>query len=78
MDGLGVHFVHVKGKGPRPAPLILTHGWPSTFNEYLGLVGPLSDPAAHGGDPADAFDVVAASLPGFGFSARLATSKIGT
>ena len=68
VDGQGVHYLHVKGKGPNPAPLILTHGWPSSFVEYLGLIGPLTDPAAHGGDPADAFDVVAASLPGFGFS----------
>jgi pimeloyl-ACP methyl ester carboxylesterase len=68
VDGSGVHFVHAKGKGPNPVPLILTHGWPSSFYEYAGLIGPLADPAAHGGDPADAFDVVVASLPGYGFS----------
>jgi pimeloyl-ACP methyl ester carboxylesterase len=70
IDGEGVHFVHVRGRGPNPAPLILTHGWPSSFLEYLGLVGPLTDPAAHGGDPADAFDVIVPSLPGYGFSNR--------
>jgi pimeloyl-ACP methyl ester carboxylesterase len=68
IDGLKIHFVHVRGKGPRPLPLIITHGWPSSFAEIAGIVGPLSDPAAHGGDPADAFDVVVPSLPGFGFS----------
>jgi pimeloyl-ACP methyl ester carboxylesterase len=68
IDGQGVHFLHVKGKGPKPLPLVLTHGWPSSYIEFLPLIGPLSDPAAHGGDPADAFDVVVPSLPGFGFS----------
>ncbi len=70
IDGLGIHFVHAKGAGPAPLPLVLTHGWPSSFYEMHKLIGPLSDPAAHGGDPADAFDVVVPSLPGFGFSDR--------
>ena len=68
VDGVGLHFVHVRGKGPAPLPLVCTHGWPSTFYELLPLVPLLTDPAGHGGDPADAFDVVIPSLPGYGFS----------
>jgi pimeloyl-ACP methyl ester carboxylesterase len=72
IDGQRVHFVHVRapGSGPaRPAlPLVLTHGWPSSFLEMLPLVAPLTDPGSHGGDPDDAFDVVIPSLPGFAFS----------
>ena len=68
IDGLGVHFVHVKGTGPSPMPLVLTHGWPSSFYEMHKVIGALADPASHGGDPADAFDVVVPSLPGYGFS----------
>lgn len=70
IEDLGVHFVHVRGKGPSPLPLLMLHGWPSTFAEFLGVIEPLTDPAAHGGDPADAFDVVIPSLPGVGFSDR--------
>ncbi|MGH9100840.1 MAG: epoxide hydrolase family protein, partial [Acidimicrobiales bacterium] len=68
VDGQRVHFVHVQGVGPEPAPLVLTHGWPSTCFEFLSLVPLLTDPGRHGGDPADAFSVVVPSLPGFGFS----------
>ena len=68
IDGWGIHFIHVRGRGPKPMPLIITHGWPSSFVEMLKLIPLLADPGAHGGDPADAFDVVAPSLPGFGFS----------
>lgn len=68
IDDERIHFVHVRGRGPRPLPIVLTHGWPSTFAELLPLVPALTDPAAHGGDPADAFDVVIPSIPGFGFS----------
>ena len=68
IDGLGVHFVHAKGTGPSPMPLVLTHGWPSSFYEMHKVIGALADPARHGGDPADAFDVVVPSLPGYGFS----------
>lgn len=68
IDGVGVHFVHVRGKGPAPLPLVMSHGWPSSFVEWLRVIGPLTDPAAYGGDPADAFDVVVPSLPGYGFS----------
>jgi len=69
-DGLGIHFIHERGRGPRPFPLILTHGWPGSFLEMLGLIPLLTDPGAHGGDPADAFDVIVPSLPGYGFSDR--------
>jgi pimeloyl-ACP methyl ester carboxylesterase len=68
IDGLAVHFIHERGTGPAPMPLVLTHGWPSSFVEYLDLIPLLIDPASHGGDAADAFDVVVPSLPGFGFS----------
>ena len=68
VDGLDIHFVHEQGKGPNPMPLVITHGWPSTFFEMHKVIPLLADPGAHGGDPADAFDVVAPSLPGFGFS----------
>jgi pimeloyl-ACP methyl ester carboxylesterase len=70
LDGLRIHFVHQPGNGPRPLPLLLTHGWPSAFTEYRELLPLLTDPAAHGADPADAFSVVTPSLPGFGFSDR--------
>lgn len=71
IDGVPIHFIHVRGKGPNPKPLILSHGWPWTFWEYRKVLEPLSDPGAHGGDPADAFDVIVPSLPGHGFSAPL-------
>ena len=70
IDGLGIHFIHVRGDGPSPFPLVLTHGWPSSFFDLTKLVPLLTDPAAHGGNPADAFDVVVPSMPGFGFSSR--------
>jgi len=65
---LGIHFIHVKGKGPKPFPLVVTHGWPGSVAEFTKIIGPLTDPAAHGGDAADAFDVVCPSMPGYGFS----------
>mgnify|MGYP001822748708 FL=1 len=68
IDGLPIHFLHVKGKGKKPLPLILSHGWPWTFWDFEKVIGPLSDPAAHCGDEDDAFGVVVPSLPGFGFS----------
>ena len=68
VDGQGVHFIHEKGQGPNPLPLIITHGWPGSFFEMYKVIPRLSNPAAHGGDPADAFDVVAPSMPGYGFS----------
>jgi epoxide hydrolase len=71
IDGQQIHFVHVRSADPDAVPLLLTHGWPSSFVEFLEVVGPLTDPAAHGGDPGGAFHVVIPSLPGFGFSTPL-------
>lgn len=68
IDGQLIHFLHVRSPEPDALPLILTHGWPGSIVEFLDLIGPLTDPRAHGGDPADAFHVVIPSLPGFGFS----------
>jgi pimeloyl-ACP methyl ester carboxylesterase len=68
VSGLDIHFIHQKGKGPAPLPLVLTHGWPGSFIEMEHILPLLTDPAAHGGDPADAFHVVVPSLPGYGFS----------
>ena len=65
-----IHFYHVKGRGPNPLPLILTHGWPGSVFEFLEAIGPLTDPARFGGSPDDAFDVVVPSIPGFGFSSK--------
>ena len=70
MDGLGIHFIHERGKGPNPTPIIITHGWPGLFLQELKVIPLLTDPASHGGDPADSFDVVVPSLPGYGFSDR--------
>ncbi len=70
IDGLDIHFLHVRSKNPGALPLLLTHGWPSTVADFLGLIGPLTDPVAFGGDVADSFDVVIPSLPGFGFSGK--------
>ena len=68
IDGQTIHFVHVRSPEPDALALILTHGWPSSPVEFLQVIGPLTDPAAHGADPADAFHVVIPSLPGYGFS----------
>jgi pimeloyl-ACP methyl ester carboxylesterase len=68
VDGLGIHFIHEPGDGPNPMPLIVTHGWPGSFFEMYKLIPLLTDPGSHGGDPADAFEVVVPSMPGYGFS----------
>jgi pimeloyl-ACP methyl ester carboxylesterase len=68
IDELGVHFLHVRSPHPEALPLVITHGWPGSIIEFLKVIGPLTDPAAHGGDPGDAFHVVCPSLPGYGFS----------
>jgi pimeloyl-ACP methyl ester carboxylesterase len=78
VDGLTVHFVHQRGRGPRPFPLVLTHGWPSSFVELLKLVPLLTDPAAHGAEASDSFDVVVPSLPGYAFSGRPARPGVCT
>jgi pimeloyl-ACP methyl ester carboxylesterase len=76
IDEVPVHFIHERGVGPKPMPLIMTHGWPWTFWDLQKVIRPLADPAAFGGDPADAFDVIVPSLPGFGFSSPLTTPGI--
>jgi pimeloyl-ACP methyl ester carboxylesterase len=70
IDGLDIHFIHVRSKHSNPLPIIVTHGWPGSIIEQLKIIGPLTDPTAYGGTPADAFDVVIPSLPGHGFSGK--------
>jgi len=70
VEDYDIHFYHVKGRGPNPLPLILTHGWPGSVFEFLETIGPLSDPASFGGSANDAFDVIVPSLPGYGFSSK--------
>ncbi|HKO01185.1 MAG TPA: epoxide hydrolase [Thermoanaerobaculia bacterium] len=74
----GIHYIHERGVGPRPLPLLITHGWPGTFAEMLALIPLLTDPASHGGNADDAFDVVVPSIPGFGFSDRPSMPDMGT
>jgi pimeloyl-ACP methyl ester carboxylesterase len=68
LHGIDLHYLHVPGKGPKPYPLLLSHGWPGSVFEFLDIIPRLTDPARFGGDPADAFTVVAPSLPGYGLS----------
>ena len=68
IDGVGIHFIHVRGKGANSMPIILTHGWPDSFYRFYKLIPMLTDPARFGGDPAQSFDVIVPSLPGYGFS----------
>jgi pimeloyl-ACP methyl ester carboxylesterase len=70
IDGVEIHFLHARSPHPGALPLIVTHGWPGSIVEFLKVIGPLTDPVAHGGDAADAFDVVCPSLPGYGFSGK--------
>ena len=76
IEGIPIHFIHEPGKGPRPIPLILSHGWPWTFWDLHKVIRPLANPAAFGGSPEDAFDFVVPSLPGYGFSTPLTTTGI--
>jgi pimeloyl-ACP methyl ester carboxylesterase len=76
IDGIPIHFIHERGKGPDPMPIILNHGWPWSFWDFHKIIGLLTDPAAHGGDAADAFDVVVPSLPGYAFSTPLRRTGI--
>ena len=71
VEGVPVHFMRKPGVGPDPTPLICTHGWPWTFWHWSKVIDPLADPGAYGGDPAEAFDVIVPSFPGFGFSTPL-------
>ncbi|MCX5387458.1 epoxide hydrolase family protein [Streptomyces sp. NBC_00083] len=77
VDGLGIHFLHVRSPERDALPLVLTHGWPGSVLEFLEVLGPLTDPRAYGGDPADAFHVVAPSLPGYGWSDKPSTTGWG-
>ena len=74
IDGLDIHFIHVRSKHEGALPIVITHGWPGSIIEQLKIIAPLTDPTAHGGDAADAFDVVIPSLPGHGFSAKPAAT----
>ena len=70
LDGTDIHVIHLRSPHPDALPLVLTHGWPGSVVEFLDVLDPLVDPVGHGGDAADAFDVVCPSLPGFGFSGK--------
>ena len=78
IDGQNIHFLHVRSTEPDPLPLLLTHGWPGSFVEILDVIGPLTDPRAHGSDPGDAFHLVIPTLPGFGFSGPVTDAGWGT
>jgi len=77
IDGLDIHFIHVRSPHPDATPLVLTHGWPGSVAEFRAVIGPLTDPVAHGGSAVDAFHVVCPSLPGYGFSGKPATAGWG-
>jgi hypothetical protein len=77
IDGLDIHFIHVRSKHENALPLIVTHGWPGSVIEQLKIIDPLTNPTAHGGSASDAFHLVIPSLPGFGFSARPPTPGWG-
>ena len=74
IDGLDIHFIHVRSKNPNALPIIITHGWPGSIVEQLKIIDPLTNPTAHGGKAEDAFDVVIPSMPGYGFSGKPATT----
>lgn len=74
VDGVDIHFIHVKSRHPNALPLIMTHGWPGSVLELLGVIDPLTNPTAHGGSADDAFDLVLPSMPGYGFSGRPKTT----
>ena len=76
IDGIDIHFIHVRSKHEDAMPLVITHGWPGSVVEFQKVIGPLTDPTAHGGDASDAFHVVCPSLPGYGFSGK--PTKTGT
>src|SRR5580704_9032814 len=76
VDGVGIHFIHERGKGPNPFPILLTHGYPDSFYRFAKIIPMLTDPASFGGKAEDAFDVVVPDLPGYGFSDR--PPRVGT
>src|SRR4051794_6724922 len=77
IDGLEIHFIHVKSRHENALPLIVTHGWPGSIIEQLKIIDPLTDPTAHGASAFDAFDVVIPSMPGYGFSGKPASTGWG-
>jgi hypothetical protein len=77
IDGLDIHFIHVRSRHPNALPVIITHGWPGSIIEMLKIIDPLTNPTAHGGSASDAFDVVVPSLPGFGFSGKTDHDGLG-
>jgi pimeloyl-ACP methyl ester carboxylesterase len=77
MEDIDLHFIHRQGAGPEPLPLLISHGWPGSIYEFVKIIGPLTDPARYGGDPRDAFTVVAPSLPGYGFSHTPNQQRLG-
>ena len=77
IDGLDLHFVHIRSKEPNALPLVITHGWPGSFYEFMDVIGPLTDPVAHGGRAEDAFHLVLPSMPGYGFSGKPAERGYG-
>ena len=78
IDGVDIHFIHVRSKLPNALPVIITHGWPGSIIEQLKIIDPLTNPTAHGGSASDAFDVVIPSLPGYGFSGKPAGDRLGS
>src|SRR5262249_45411247 len=70
IDGVDIHFIHVRSRHQNALPVLITHGWPGSVLEFINVIGPLTDPTAHGGSAADAFDVVIPSMPGYGFSGK--------
>ena len=74
IDGVDIHFIHVRSKNPNALPIIITHGWPGSIIEQLKIIGPLTDPVAYGGKAEDSFDVIIPSLPGYGFSGKPTTT----
>ena len=76
IDGLDIHFIHVRSPHANALPLIMTHGWPGSFLEFVKVIGPLSDPESHGAGAEDAFDLVVPSMPGFGFSGPAAGVRL--
>ena len=77
VDGIDLHYVHVRSKEPGALPLVMTHGWPGSVYEFMDVIGPLTDPAAHGGDAADAFHLVLPSMPGYAFSSAPRSPGMG-
>ena len=78
IDGLDIHFIHVRSKHENALPLIVTHGWPGSIVEQLKIIDPLTNPTAHGGSASDAFDVVIPSMPGYGYSGKPTDDRLGT